>query len=443
MRKLNKILLGIMLAISLALFVGCNGSTTAPTTEAPVEVSIAGDYQIDITNLGMPLIFYMRINEDNSFQLAPDRGFTQDRGHGTIGSSGNTYLMIYSTSTPDEPKTTTFEFVEGNLHFKTSLGYGTSNLPASKEDENDPEIIYYLLGLTLQYEEYFAEYAGGHTVTAMGSEVQYDYYLQLRPGREFVFVSDFMMGGEPYQYQESGYYDIVDGQVTLHLETEVVGTFDEYNNLTIGVKASEMGTRTERILQVATTAACASTYYGSYKLGGIEASTVLVLDKFGGYIFTATIDETDFVETGSFTMTGTNLFFTPASSEQTYSGTLVNFVVNATFPLTAANPDRLAVKSYCRTVQGTFTATGTDELENEYEATLVLNNDGTFSLTLVKGDETLIDKEGTFATRRIMFSQLILTASDTTVYELVISQVGLNVNFVLDEDTTIGFMLKK
>ena len=111
MRNLNKILLGFMLAISLVLFVGCNGSTTAPTTEAPVEVSIAGDYQIDITNLGMPLIFYMRINEDNSFQLSPDRGFTQDRGHGTIGSSAGIYLMIYSTSTPDEPKTTTFELV--------------------------------------------------------------------------------------------------------------------------------------------------------------------------------------------------------------------------------------------------------------------------------------------------------------------------------------------
>ena len=446
MNCLKKVFQIIILMVLAIVFVGCNQSTTSDseTTLAPEELSIEGEYQIDITNLGMPLIFYLKIDAEDNFYLSPDRTYVTDKGSGTIGSSGSTYMLIYSDSTVETPKTSTFEVEEGNLHFQTTLPYGSSNLPASKEDEENPEIVYYLVGKVLMYDDFYGEYAGEHTVSAMGSEVLYEYSLTLGVGREFSFVSDFLMGGEPYQYQESGYYDLVDGELTLYLEDEeVIGNFDLDKNLTIGIKASEMGERAERTLRLATTAICANTYYGQIANDPELINAVLTLDKFGGYIYGATDGSTSATETGSFTINGTTLTFNPSDSEDTYTGSLVNYVLTASFKKSSSDEVRTEVTFYCNTIQGVFTATGTDELENEYEVTLELNNDATFSLLLTKGTETILDETGSFRVRRVMFVQLILTTETEVVYELVISNVGLNVNFTLVDETVVGFSLKK
>jgi hypothetical protein len=447
MKYLKKVFQVLMILTLAMTVVACGGETTTndqATTLPPEVVTIEGEYQVDITNLGMPLIFYLKIDNEDNFYLSPDRNYTTDKGHGTVASSGNTYMFIYSDSTTEEPKTSTFEIEEGNLHFQANLPYGSSSLPASKEDEENPEIVYYLVAKALVHEEFYGEYAGEHTVSAMGSDVLYEYSLTLGVGREFSFVSDFIMGTEAYKYEESGYYDLEDGELTLYLESEeVVGNFDEERNLTIGVKASEMASRSERTLRLATTAICASTYYGYFDDEGTDILTVLTLDKFGGYTFTANDGVNEVTETGSFSITGTNLVFNPADSEESFTGTLANYVLNATFKVNDSDTVRTAVTSYCNTIQGTFSATGTDELENEYQATLILNPDATFSLLLKKGEETILEEVGTFRVGRVMFVQLILETADETTYELVISNVGLNVNFTLADETVIGFSLKK
>jgi hypothetical protein len=434
----------------LMVSIGCSGeSTDETTTDQTVNQTIEGEYEIDITDLGMPLVFYLKIDGEDNFYLSPDRTYATDKGHGTVASSGGTYMFIYSDSTPEESKTTTFEFEEGNLHFQTGLHYGSSNLPASKEDENNPDIIYYLVGKTLAYEDYFGEYAGQHTVTAMGSEVTYDYFIELNPGRTFNFVSEFTMASENYEYLESGYYDIDGDEIILHLEDDITGHFDEDMNLTIGIKASEMGEREERVLQLATTAACSNTYYGYAKeMDGqdlvYETNYELLLDKFGGYVYTANdLVSGEFTETGEFTYDGVNIVFYPATSDASYSGTLTNFILDAPFMVSDGAETRTDIKFYCNTIQGVFVATGEDEAENQYQARLELFNDGTFTLLLEQGETLLIDQSGEFTVRRFMLTQLILTATDSTVYELVISEQGLNVNFDLGDETVVGMILEK
>ena len=442
MKSLSR-MFSILLAFLLGLLMfGCGGSTTEVTTSPVEETSIVGEYMIDITDLGMPLIFYLKIDADDNFYLSPDRAYATDKGHGTVGSSGDTYMLIYSDSTAETPKTSTFEIEEGNLHFQTTLPYGSSNLPASKEDEVDPSIIYYLVGKVIVYENYFGEYAGTHTVSAMGSEVVYDYNLKFEVGREFSFISNFVMGDEAYTYEETGFYDIEDDVVTLYLDdTTVIGNFDD-NSLVIPIKASEMGTREERTLQLAVTAVCASTFYGYLdKENDVEA--VLILDKFGGYSFTSDDGVNVVTESGSFTFDNGALVFNPEGDEESYTGTLANYVLTASFKTDTLSETREEITFYCKTIQGEFTGTTTDELENEYQATLVLNPDATFTLLVKKGEETIIDQTGTFSVRRFMLVQLILTCEDETVYEMVISEVGLNVNFTLADETEIGFSLKK
>ncbi len=445
----RNMILALILFLGIA-FIGC-GDNTTETTEPVEENTIAGEYEIDITNLGMPLQFYLRIDEEDNFYLSNDRTFAVDKGHGTVGNSGETYMLIYSDSTNEVPKTSTFTVEEENLHFSTTLPYGSSNIPASKEDEENPGVFYYLVGKTLVYEEYFGEYAGGHQVAAMGSTIDYEYYLQLDAGREFYFCSEYELGGEAYSYVEEGYYDIVGSQVVLHYtEEDITGTYDSESGIQIAVKASEMGERAERTLQVAVTAECAGEYYGYsyFGMGGTvmyDAETVLVLDKFGGYVFTSydTVSGTA-TESGTFTVDGTALTFTPDESSESYTGTLSNYTLEASFLVSPAAQNRTDMVLYNETVNGTFQAVGEDESENEYTATLTLNSDGTFELVVVDDESTTVyECTGTFAVTKTMFMQLTLTLEDTSTIVCVLSEVGININVDVESEVTVGFILEK
>ncbi|MFA7560934.1 MAG: hypothetical protein WCY80_02380, partial [Candidatus Izemoplasmatales bacterium] len=102
--KISKLFLSLLLVLTLGFItLGCNGSTTETTTE-PEEQSIEGEYSIDITDLGMPLVFYLKIDAESNFYLSSDRNYEVDKGLGIVGSSGDTYMLIYSDSTTEEPK---------------------------------------------------------------------------------------------------------------------------------------------------------------------------------------------------------------------------------------------------------------------------------------------------------------------------------------------------
>ncbi|XMB72279.1 hypothetical protein RJI07_09255 [Mycoplasmatota bacterium WC30] len=442
----------IVLALSV-LIISCGGDTTdSNITTSPEQTSIVGEYIVDITDLGMPLQLYLKIDSNDEFFLSSDRTYSVDKGHGTVGNSQDTYMLIYSDSTADNPKTSTFTMDNNNIHFSTNLAYGSSSLPASKVDENDPDITYYLVGKTLLYDDYYGEFGGQHSVTAMGGEINYEYFLKLGEGREFSYVSNFVMGGTDNQYTESGYFDIVNGQITLKIdgEDDVIGTFDSSKNLTIPVKPSSMGAREERVLQEAITAGCANTYYGhlSNSINGLtmyDTTITLVLDKFGGYSYSAVDTVSGTVnETGTFVIDENTITFSPLNSDSEYTATLENYVLNSEFLVSPEATSRLEGTLYCQTIQGDFSAEGEDELENTYQASLTLNNDGTFVLLITDdGDQTIISETGTFMVNRIMFVQLVLTASDETTYTCVVSEVGLNVNIDVDEGVSVGFILMK
>ncbi|NMA61426.1 MAG: hypothetical protein GX956_06055, partial [Firmicutes bacterium] len=133
--KVVRNLLIVLLMVTVVLLTGCGKpkeeqATTSPVTEVaktseettPTEqYELQGEYAIDLSNLGMALTFYLKIDEDNNFILSPNRQFTSDRGTGTIGELEGTYLMIYSDSTPEKSKTATFERIGHNLIFRSPL----------------------------------------------------------------------------------------------------------------------------------------------------------------------------------------------------------------------------------------------------------------------------------------------------------------------------------
>lgn len=396
--------------------------------------SIAGTYQIDITHMGMPLVFYLQVDADGNFMLSPNTNFdpNESRGEGQIGESQGVYMMIYAEHSADSPKTATFVLDGPNFVFQSTLPYGSSNIIFSAEDPDDPEIVYTLTAETMALSEYYGTYAGGHSVQAMGSAVDYAYTLTLGAGLRYEFVSTFAMGGETYTYTEVGNWDVNGEAFTLYpADADAVqGTISADGSITIGILASEMArSRTESLLRIATHADYAGTYVGKKASPMYTAEVTLVLDMFGTYEYSADVGMPDpYVESGSYDVSGTQISFEPEDGTA-YSGTLENLVLSGSFRVIGNMPGT-AMVLYSDTVLGTFAGTATDE-DIEYNASLTLNSDGSYELQISDAaGQAVVNSSGTFQLQRGMTLMVVFSDLDPAPM-CTISESGLNFSITL------------
>ncbi len=414
--------------------------------------SIAGDYQIDISRMGMPLVFYLRVDTDGNFQLSPNIRFdpAESRGEGVIRESSGVYMMIYEEHTPDTPKTATFVLDGPNFVFQSRLPYGQSNILNEAEDPDDPEIIYTLTADTLALSEHYGTYVGSHTTQAMGSSVDYRYSLQLKPGLRYVFTSEFSMGGNDYTYDETGTWSIEGDQFVLNPadEAPVQGAIAADGQITIGVRPSAMApVRTDRVLRIATHAEYAGTYVGEKSTPMYNAQSTMVLDMFGTYHYTADVGQPqNYEEIGSYDVDGTEILFEPEDGAA-YSATLENLVLSGQFRLIGGMPatDMLL---YSAAVQGSFVGAATYE-ESEYNTSLTLHPNGTYAVLVSdSAGDAVIDATGSFEMRRGMTLTVVLEGIDPAPL-CSVSEDGLNFSIILPGMTAtsamdgLGFSLKR
>jgi len=414
--------------------------------------ALAGVYQIDITQLGMPLVFYLRIDVDGAFMLSPNMKFdpAESRGEGVIAGSEGVYMMIYKEHTPDNPKTATFVLDGPNLVFQSTLPYGSSNIINSAEDPDNPEIVYTLTADTLASSEYYGTYAGSHSVQAMGGTIEYTYTLTLGAGLRYEFVSEFTLDGTVYTYRETGSWN-VDGDVfTLEPagEPPVEGTITAAGEITIGIRPSEMArSRTESLLRLATHADVAGTYHAEKVTPMYSAKATLGLDMFGSYHYTADVGMPEaYEESGSYDVSGTEVTFEPDGGT-TYSGTLQNLTVTGKFRVIGNMPGT-AMVLYSDAVLGTFSGQATEE-DVEYTAVLTLNPDGSYELLVSdNAGQAVIESAGTFELRRGMTLMVVLSDMDPAPM-CTVSKSGLNFSVNLPGTAAtsgmggLGFSLKK
>jgi hypothetical protein len=144
-------------------------------------------------------------------------------------------------------------------------------------------------------------------------------------------------------------------------------------------------------------------------------------------------------ETGSFTISGSTLSFSPFDSGAPFTGSLVNYQLTTDLFLQDGAETRTNIKLYCQTVQGEFSGEGEDEAENSYTATINLYHDGTFDLVVLDSEENeILSDDGTF---EIIGFMLNLVGGE--IYPTVVSNVGINVNFEVAPEVEVGFILKK
>jgi hypothetical protein len=442
----RKLRVGVVLLLAVLLFL-----STAAVGAGRYE-ALAGVYQIDITKLGMPLVFYLRIDADGAFMLSPNMKFdpAESRGEGVIAGSEGVYMMIYKEHTPDHPKTATFVMDGPNLVFQSTLPYGSSNIINSAEDPDNPEIVYTLTAETLALSEYYGTYAGSHSVQAMGGTIDYVYTLSLGAGLRYEFVSEFTLDGTVYTYRETGSWTVDGDQFTLAPADEppVEGTLNADGEIAIAIRPSEMArSRTDSVLRLATHADVAGTFVGEKTTPMYSAKATLVLDMFGSYHYSADVGMPEpYEESGSYDVTGTQIVFAPDEGTA-YSGTLENLTLTGKFKVIGSMPGTDLVL-YSDAVLGTFAGSATQE-DVEYTTVLSLSPDGSYEL-LISDDagEAVVESAGTFELRRGMTLMVALSGMDPAPL-CTVSGAGLNFSINLPGMTAtsgmggLGFGLKK
>lgn len=418
---------------------------TAVDSEAPSlqdEYELPGEYAIDLSKLGMALTFYLRIDEENNFLLSANRSFSDDRGSGVIGELEGTYMMIYSDSTPDRTKTATFERVGHNLLFQSSLPYGSTNILFELQDEDDPEIVHRLMANKFVYEEYYNTYLG----FSEDDGIEYAYTLQTGPGARYSFNSVYEGEDGPLSFSEHGLFTVRGETMTLVPQegVELAGFITAEGGLLLPVKSTETGARMEQLLRVATTAKDAGAWYGLALVDGEEVAGELVLDYFGGYIFTARNPEGDYIQQGIFEPAQDSITFIAAGEGVTpVVAAKENYTLKASFNLADGGPQAEWL-FYDEAVQGRFS--GSTMAAEAYVAVLELTPDGRYGLTVIDEQNDgaiLLEQAGDFAVSVSPMAYLItLTSDDSEVSVGQIWPTGLNMTIEVTGDN-FSFLLTK
>ena len=492
MKKLLKTISILLVLAMLLAFAGCDttpadptdskpagsqpaGSDPAPSTPKDTEpadtdkfADIAGEYLLDGAGLGMPMKWYIKITADGKFQIATTRDFASPlKGEGTVGGKDGTYMFMYSDSTQEEPKTATFTMEGANLLFSTNIPIGTASLPATSAK-------------LIACEDILGTYMGEYVKeSAMAGTVTYSYELVLAYGMEYTFSSSFAMMGSTYTRVETGTFAVdgtaitftataVDGE-TADLPATATGTIAD-GTITAPFILSAMASAPQEVsAQLAIYADYAGAYTGVSELsmGGmmtLSFNTVLELDAFGGYTYTAYSADDDSVsvtQEGTYTVAedGSFSFLSNAEGAEAVAGTLANYVMTTKFPISAMVSTPVEMNLYAEEVSGNFANTVT-EGEKTYTATLELVGN-TFVLTVGEdGAETpAYIAKGTFEIQKAMTTNVVLTTTALTgadgaaaeipvelaTVSCPVAESGINAELIFDLDDTavVGFQMAK
>lgn len=111
--------------------------------------AVAGDYYLDLTELGMKLTIYLRLKENGDFIFSNTPEFEVDKSSGTYQGADGGYLMVYS-SVNGQPKTAadglTSKFIvndAGELDFSVCerVHYGSAGAKTVSEEDASIRLI--------------------------------------------------------------------------------------------------------------------------------------------------------------------------------------------------------------------------------------------------------------------------------------------------------------
>lgn len=229
----KKILLICLMSCLVMSLMACGGTENKDNDSnsgSTDTAKVANDYYIDLSDMGMKLTIYLRLEDDGEFMFSNTTKFEVNKSSGTFKEVDGEYMMVY-TSVNGEDKdisegiTSSFVVTEdGSLDFSVceKIHYGSAG--ARTVSEEDESII--LLGhvITEDFEEPDTESAfqtGSYGTDIVEQDgVYYTHVISFFDDETYIHFVSYDMDGQIMYMSETGTYGVSTTQLALELENE-------------------------------------------------------------------------------------------------------------------------------------------------------------------------------------------------------------------------------
>ncbi len=219
-KKTAGFFLAALMALSMIL-AGCGSGEEGQGGSGGGDFSaVAGDYYLDLSQLGMKLTIYLRLSPEGAFQFSNTTDFAVNKSSGTVQQGTEEYIMVYSSVNGEEKSvsdglTSSFTVKEdGSLDFSgcERIYYGSAT--AVSRSEEDPSVVLTAVPLPEGYQELETEsdFVPG-TYTAQGEGISYT--LSFYEDSSYLLMAVAQGENGPAYTPETGSYGVSTTQLAL------------------------------------------------------------------------------------------------------------------------------------------------------------------------------------------------------------------------------------
>ncbi|MEQ2556132.1 hypothetical protein [Lachnospira intestinalis] len=213
----------VSFAAVLAL-AGCGSSKTTDSsnsskTDKKAVEAVAGDYYLDLSELGMKLVIYLRLTENGTFQFSNTTDFEINKSSGVVQKGANDYVMVYESvngadkSISDGLTSSFFVDDEGRLDFThcEKIYYGSASATTTS-DSSDAKLLAVKIPEGYEQPDTESAFTTG-TYTATGADRTYTatFYVD----NTYVVTESRTENGEKQYFSETGTYGVNTSQLAL------------------------------------------------------------------------------------------------------------------------------------------------------------------------------------------------------------------------------------
>ena len=204
---------------------------------------------------GMSLTMYLSVSGDGKFVFSRSTDFSStEKGAGSVEKDGNGYYLAYTvvngeTVNPDEYKAY-FDFTDEKIAFTSTMWFG-STTPRIADGEGYTYPVFEVSGGEEPVTEFrTGTYYGTLSKQAMGTQIDYEFYFIFNEDKTYSYHVEFVMGGETYEQDENGVYEVVGTAIAIIPE----GVTERENYITGAVTGEGKAIVTRKISTFATKA---------------------------------------------------------------------------------------------------------------------------------------------------------------------------------------------
>lgn len=219
----NRCLAVLMAALFLLGLGGCGQSSTE---EKSADTSkVANEYYLDLTDLGMKLTVYLRLDEEGNFIFSNTLSFETNKSSGTFQESNGEYIMVFETVNGEEKSvsdglTSSFTVLEdGSLDFTGCdyVYYGSANITTTSADNPDAKLIGVIVPEDYDEPDTESDFRMGSYEAAEVTEdgVTYAHTIAFYEDNTYMHVIRYVQDGQLCFSYETGEYGVSTTQLAL------------------------------------------------------------------------------------------------------------------------------------------------------------------------------------------------------------------------------------